>query len=241
MTTPPVVREDPATRRKPRAATGSGIYLVTDTTLCGGPDGVVATAAAAAAGGVGTVQLRDPTATTRELVALGQALRAALDPFDVPLIVNDRADVALVVGAAGVHVGQRDLDPRDARALLGPGAHVGLSISSEAELAAALALPAGTVDLLGIGPIRDTPSKTDAAPAMGWDALAAVCAASPVPGVAIGGIGVDDLSAVARAGAVGAAVISAICGRPDLTSAARQLVSAWEAAAASAPGRGGRA
>ncbi len=212
-------------------ATGSGIYLVTDTRLCGGRAGVAATAAAAARGGVRTVQLRDPSATTRELVALGRALRAALDPFGVPLIINDRADVALVVGAAGAHVGQRDLDPRDARALLGPQAHVGLSVSNEQELADALALPAGTVDLLGVGPIRDTPSKTDAAPAMGWDGLAAVCAASPVPAVAIGGVGVDDLATVVRAGAVGAAVISAICGRPDPEGAARQLVSAWDVAA----------
>lgn len=222
------------------AATGSGIYLVTDTGLCGGREGVAATAAAAATGGVRTVQLRDPSATTRELVALGRALRAALDPFGVPLIVNDRADVAIVVGAAGVHVGQRDLDPRDARALLGPQAHVGLSISSERELADALALPAGTVDLLGVGPIRDTPSKTDAAPAMGWDGLAAVCAASPVPAVAIGGISVADLATVARSGAVGAAVISAICGREDPESAARELVSSWNVAAAAARAGGGR-
>lgn len=223
----------------PSSTTGFGIYLVTDTGLCGGREGVAATAAAAARGGVRTVQLRDPSATTRELVALGRALRAALDPFGVPLIVNDRADVALVVGAAGVHVGQRDLDARDARALLGPRAHVGLSISSTAELTAALGLPAGTVDLFGVGPIRDTPSKTDAAPAMGWDGLAAVCAASPVPAVAIGGIGVDDLPVVARAGAVGAAVISAICGRPDPESAARHMVSAWDAALADTAHRPG--
>lgn len=210
--------------------TGFGVYLVTDTGLCGGRDGVAATAAAAAAGGVRTVQLRDPQATTRELVALARALRVALDPFGVPLIVNDRADVAVVAGAAGVHVGQRDLDARDARALLGPDAHIGLSVSNTGELAAALALPAGTVDLLGVGPIRDTPSKTDAAPAMGWDGLAAVCAASSIPAVAIGGIGVTDLLDVARAGAVGVAVISAICGRPDPRSAAAELVSAWTGA-----------
>lgn len=219
-------------RRTAVPRTGAGIYLVTDTVLCGGREGVAATAAAAASAGVGTVQLRDPSASTRELVALGRALREALDPLGVPLIVNDRADVALVVGAAGVHVGQRDLHPRDARALLGPEAHVGLSISSPDELTAALALPAGTIDLLGVGPVFDTPSKTDAAPAMGWTGLAAVCSASPIPAVAIGGLGVAELPAVAAAGAVGAAVISAICGRPDPESAARQLVSGWQAALA---------
>lgn len=219
-----------AARRAPATSVGAGIYLVTDTGLCGGRDGVAATAAAAAATGVRTVQLRDPSATTRELVALGRALRTVLDPLGVPLIVNDRADVALVIGAAGVHVGQRDLDPRDARALLGPTAHVGLSISSERELVDALALPAGTVDLLGVGPIFDTASKTDAAPAMGWTGLAAVCSASPLPAVAIGGIGVAELPAVAAAGAVGAAVISAICGRPDPHASARELVAAWDQA-----------
>lgn len=203
------------------------IYLVTDTAMCGGRNAVVETAALAVDGGVTAVQLRDPLAPTRDLVALGRALRAVLDPVGVPLIINDRADVALVVGAAGVHVGQRDLDPTDARAILGPTAHVGLSVSSRAELDAALTLPTGTVDLLGVGPIRDTLSKLDAAPALGWPGLAEVCAASPLPCVAIGGIGAVDVPLVIGAGAAGLAVISAICGRADPRSAAAALAQAW--------------
>ena len=209
------------------SATDFSIYLVTDTVMCGGRDGVVQTAALAVDGGVTAVQLRDPLATTRDLVTLGRALRTVLHPIGIPLIVNDRADVALVVGAAGVHIGQRDLDPLDARAILGPTAHVGLSVSSRAELDAALTLPPGTIDLLGVGPIRDTLSKLDAAPALGWHGLAEVCAASPVPCVAIGGIGAVDVPLVVDAGAAGLAVISAICGRADPRRAAAELALAW--------------
>ncbi|MBM9468055.1 thiamine phosphate synthase [Nakamurella sp. YIM 132084] len=212
------------------------MYLVTDTGQCGGPAGVVETARQAADGGVDAVQVRDPHATTRELVALATAVREALAGTGVPLIINDRVDVALAVGADGVHLGQRDLDPVTARALFGPDVHIGLSISDERELTEALGLPAGTVDLLGVGPVRDTPSKTDAAPAVGFDGLAAICRRSPVPCVAIGGIKGDDLAAVRAAGAVGAAVISAICGRPDPTAAARALSRGWAAAVPDATG-----
>jgi len=205
------------------------VYLVTDTGLCSGPAGVLATVAAAVAGGVSAVQVRDPSATTRQLAELAAALLAKLAGTGVPLIVNDRVDVALAVGADGVHVGQRDLDPIAARRLIGPGLHLGLSISTTQELADALLLPAGTVDLLGVGPIRDTPSKTDAAPAVGFDALAMLCRSSSLPCVAIGGLGLDDVPALVEAGAVGMAVISAICGRQDPQSAARALVSAWNA------------
>jgi thiamine-phosphate pyrophosphorylase len=210
------------------------VYLVTDTVLCGGPDGVSQTVAAAVDGGATAVQLRDPLASTRELVALGLALRTATRAAGVPLIVNDRVDVALAIGADGAHVGQSDLDPARARALLGPDMHLGLSISSLAELDAALELPTGTVDLLGVGPIRPTPSKPDAAPAMGWDGLARICAGTSLPCVAIGGIGLADAADVARAGAVGLAVISAICGQPDPRAAAAALAAAWSRAGAAA-------
>lgn len=203
------------------------VYLVTDTAQCGGPAGVVDTVRRAAAGGATAVQVRDPAATTRELAALAGAVRDALRGTDVPLIVNDRVDVALAVGADGVHVGQQDLDPVAARRLVGPGLHLGLSVSDPAQHLAALALPAGTVDLLGVGPIRDTPSKTDAAPALGFGGLASICAAGPLPCVAIGGLRTADAAAVKNSGAVGMAVISAICGQPDPAAAAAALRAAW--------------
>jgi thiamine-phosphate pyrophosphorylase len=206
------------------------IYLVTDTVQCGGPAGVVDTVRRAAAGGVTAVQVRDPAATTRELAALATAVRDALQDTGVPLIVNDRVDVALAVGADGVHIGQQDLDPVAARRLIGPGLHLGLSVSSTSEGRAAMSLPAGTVDLLGVGPIRDTPSKTDAAPALGLTGLAAICAAVPLPCVAIGGLRTADAAAVRGSGAVGMAVISAICGQSDPAAAAAALLAAWRSA-----------
>jgi thiamine-phosphate pyrophosphorylase len=209
---------------------GGGIYLVTDSQLCGGPAGVLATVRAAVAGGASAVQLRDPLATTRELMRLGGALKRILDGTGVPLIINDRIDVALALDAEGAHIGQHDLDARSARRLLGPGRHLGLSVSSLAELDDTLALPVGTIDLLGVGPIRATARKPDASPPVGIAGLGEICAAADVPCVAIGGLVMGDARAVRHAGASGMAVISAICGTPDPEQAARDLCAAWSAA-----------
>lgn len=208
------------------------LYLVTDTALCDGPDGVLATVRAAVAGGATAVQMRDPRATTRELVALGEALLRDLRGTGVPLIVDDRVDIALAIGADGVHVGQSDLDPVTARRLLGPGAHLGLSVHTPEQAQEASALPPGTVDLLGVGPVLATASKPDAAAPCGLDGLARVCAATPLPCVAIGGVDRADLAAVHAAGARGIAVVSAICGRPDPGAAAATLRARWREAAA---------
>jgi thiamine-phosphate pyrophosphorylase len=209
------------------------VYLVTDTSLCGGFDGVTSTVRAAVRGGVTAVQLRDPGASTRELTRLGEALLAVLRPAGVPLVVDDRLDVALAIGADGAHVGQRDLDPVSARRLLGPGRHLGLSVSTPDEARAAAALPPGTVNLLGVGPVNPTTSKTDARPAIGVDGLAAVTAAARAAGgppcVAIGGLTARDVPALRAAGAVGAAVISAVCGTADPQAATRALATAWAA------------
>ena len=201
------------------------VYLVTDTALCGGPAGVVSTVRAAVRGGVTMVQLRDPAATTRQLAALATSLLEVLRGTGIPLIVNDRVDVALAVGADGAHVGQSDLDPVAARRLLGPAKHLGLSVTTLDEL-----VPPGAVDLLGVGPVRDTPSKADAATALGLDGLARICAAAQLPVVAIGGVKLADVAAVRNAGAAGMAVISAICGQPDPEAATRDLVAAWRSA-----------
>ena len=209
---------------------GYELYLVTDSGLCGGPAGVVQTVRAAIAGGATAVQLRDPLATTRELMHLGGALKRILDGTGVPLIINDRIDVALALEADGAHIGQRDMDARSARRLLGPGRHLGLSVSTLDELDDALALPAGTIDLLGVGPIRATARKPDASAPIGFDGLAGICRAADVPCVAIGGLAVPDAPAVRAAGASGMAVISAICGTADPEGAARELLTAWAAA-----------
>ena len=212
------------------------VYLVTDTGRCGGPDGVARTVEAAVGHGVTAVQLRDPAASTRALATLARTLLAGLRDTGVPLVVNDRLDVALAVGADGVHLGQRDLDPVSARRLAGPDLHIGLSVSTVGEATDALALPAGTVDLLGVGPVLATSSKPDAAPPGGWETLRSICALSPLPCVAIGGLGAGHAEDVRRAGAAGMAVVSEICGRPDVAAAAAGLSLAWHAAAAGGTG-----
>lgn len=199
------------------------LYLVTDTRLCGGTQAVVDTVRAAVNGGVTAVQLRDPAASARELVALGRRLREVLAGSGVPLLVNDRADVAAASGADGVHVGQQDLPVESARALLGPDSFVGLSIQRPEQLAALRDLRAGVVDYLGAGPVLPQHTKTDAAEPMGLDTLATLVREAPVPVVAIGGIDADNAASVRATGVAGIAVVSAICGAPDPAAAARVL------------------
>ena len=199
------------------------LYLVTDTRLCGGRLGVLDTVSAAVAGGVTTVQLRDPDASTRDLVELARALRDRLAGSGVRLLVNDRADVAAAVGADGVHVGQRDLPAAAARALLGADAYVGLSVHDPRQLDDVHALPAGTVDYLGVGPVFSQRTKGDAAPPCGTRTLADIVVKAGLPCVAIGGITVDNAAEVRACGVHGVAVVSAICGHADPAAAARAL------------------
>ncbi|GAA2760495.1 thiamine phosphate synthase [Actinopolymorpha rutila] len=180
----------------------------------------------AVAGGVSAVQLRDPGATTRDLLRTGAEVREVLAGTGVPLFVNDRADVAHALGADGVHLGQSDLPPEHARDLLGPDVWLGLSAHTSGQTDRALALPPGTVDYLGVGPVFAQATKPDAASPLGLDFLAelvATAAAGGLPGVAIGGIGPDNAAAVRATGVAGIAVVSAVCGRPDPAAAARAL------------------
>ena len=117
------------------------LYLVLAPVLCGGADGMVSTAVAAAQGGAGIIQLRAPDWKKRELAACGRALIRALAPYGVPLVVDDQVDVAMAIGAAGAHVGQKDLPAEDARRLMGPEAIIGLSVSTRRSLRQAAASP----------------------------------------------------------------------------------------------------
>jgi thiamine-phosphate pyrophosphorylase len=170
------------------------LYLVTDSALCG-ERGVLETVRAALPGGVTAVQVREPGATTRELCALSRAVHEVLAGTGVPLIVNDRLDVALAVGAEGVHLGQSDLDPADARRLGGAGLLIGLSVSTPEQVAHAAARPAGTLDYLGVGPVHATTTKPEAAAPLGLDGTRQLVAASPLPCVAIGGVGPQNAAA----------------------------------------------
>jgi thiamine-phosphate pyrophosphorylase len=211
----------------PRPAPDLSLYLVTDTVMCGRL-GVAATVSAAVGAGVTVVQLRDEDATDDELVRLGRQVMKAVEGTDVALIINDRVHLVEAIGAHGGHVGQSDLGIGEARALLGPAAYLGLSVQTVEHVATAREHAAETVDYLGVGPVWGTSTKLDAAAPGGPERLRQVTSASPWPCVAIGGITVERVSQVRRAGAAGAAVVSAICGQPDVAAATRALRAAWD-------------
>ncbi|CAN5236901.1 thiamine phosphate synthase [soil metagenome] len=196
------------------------VYLITDRELCGAR-GVIGTVQQAVAGGVTMVQYREPLAKTRAMVEEARVLAAVLRPLGVTFVVNDRVDVALAVGADGVHVGQSDMTPADARALLGSKAILGLSITSEADLAGS---DLSLVDYLGVGPIYPTLTKTDAARPMAIGGLQSIARQTKLPIVAIGGLHAGNAADVVAAGADGIAVVSAICAAPDAEAATRELV-----------------
>ncbi len=195
------------------------LYLVTDRAACLGRD-LLEVVAAAVRGGATLVQIREKDCGTRQFVELARAVKKLLAPTGVPLIVNDRVDVALACGADGVHVGQKDMAPADARRLVGPDMILGLSVSSLEEALQAWGKP---VDYLGVGPIFPTPTKADAASPLGLDGLAEIRQATDVPLVAIGGLSAANAGQVMRAGADGAAVVSALCSAADPEAAAREL------------------
>lgn len=197
------------------------LYLVTDRALAG-PRGVLETVAAALVGGVTLVQVRAPEASGRSFVEEARALKALLAPHGVPLLVNDRVDVALAVDADGVHVGQGDIYPLAVRSMLGPDRIVGLSVGSPAEWEASRDQLAA-VDYIGTGPVFGTRTKSDAGAAIDTEGLAAMIAVSHLPVVAIGGIGLANAAGVMEALPQGLAVVSAIMAAEDPALAARDL------------------
>ena len=199
-----------------------GVYLVTDQALClGRPlEDVVH---AAVSGGATMVQLREKNLPTRPFVEIARTLADMLRPLGVPLLINDRLDVALACGAPGLHVGQDDLDPVAARALLGPEAILGLSVSNLEETLAARDQP---VDYLGAGPVYPTATKADAKAVIGPEGLARIVAATRLPVVAIGGCRASNAREAVRAGARGVAVVSAICSAKDPAQACREIARA---------------
>lgn len=195
------------------------LYLVTDKALAG-PRGVFETVRLAVAGGVTMVQLRDPDAKGRALTEEARHLAVLLRSEGIPFIVNDRVDVAVAAGAGGVHVGQSDMRPGDARALIGPDRILGLSITEPAKLDPA---DLAVVDYLGVGPIFSTLTKPDAAPALGLAGLRLIRSLTRLPIVAIGGISADNAASVIAAGADGVSVVSAIVAAADPAAEARRL------------------
>ncbi len=193
--------------------------LVTDDRLLAGRE-VVSLALAAAAGGANAVQLRLKNAPAREQVALARALVSALT---IPVLVNDRLDVAIAAGAAGVHLGADDLPVALARRIAPPGFLIGASVGSDAE-----AMTAGGADYWGIGPWRVTGTKPDAGAGLGEVGFARLALlARGRPCLAIGGVQPTDVPLVRRAGGSGVAVVSGILDGPDVRGSTARYAEAW--------------
>ena len=172
-------------------------------------------------GGADTVQFRQKQGTTRELIAVAQSMQAICEQHNVPLIVNDRADIALAVGATGTHFGQDDMPVSIGRRILPTQTIIGASARTEEKILEAITEGA---DYIGFGPIYGTTSKPDAEMAKGLERLRRMCDIAACPVIAIGGITVQAAADVIRAGAHGIAVISAVCVHSEPTVATQALL-----------------
>ncbi|MET3660420.1 thiamine phosphate synthase [Aquamicrobium ahrensii] len=186
---------------------------------------LAALAGIAARNGATIIQYRDKDASTRQMIAEAEAIRAALAGVGVPLLVNDRVDVALAGGADGVHLGRDDMSAETARRLLGPDAIIGLTVKNEADADAAIAAP---IDYACIGGVFETLSKKNPDAPVGLDGFRTLRARmrAAKPGLPVGAIaGIDTVRAgeAVRAGASGVAVISAIFRADDIAAATREL------------------
>ena len=194
------------------------IYLVTDDGCLQGR-ALIDCVREALEGGVTLVQYRAKTASSAEMYAEALQLKALCDSFNVPLIINDRLDIAMAVGAAGVHLGQDDLPCAAARKLLGEDYIIGVSAHNPAE--AKTALQSGA-DYLGCGAVFGTATKADVKK-LGTEGLTAICREKGLPVVGIGGVTADNYREVRAAGADGAAIVSGILAQPDIRTTVRAI------------------
>lgn len=199
------------------------IYLVTDDGCLQGR-ALIDCVRKALDGGVTLVQYRAKTASSAEMYVEALQLKALCDSFNVPLIINDRLDIAMAVGAAGVHLGQDDLPCAAARKLLGEDYIIGVSAHNPAEAKAALQSGA---DYLGCGAVFGTATKADVQK-LGTEGLAAICKAKGLPVVGIGGVTADNYREVRAAGADGAAIVSGILAQPDIRTTVRAIAKVSE-------------
>jgi thiamine-phosphate pyrophosphorylase len=201
------------------------LYLCTDRLLALGRP-ITAAVEEAIAGGVTMVQLREKDASSREVYKIALEVQAITKRHHIPLVIDDRLDIALAVGAEGLHIGQSDLPLSAARRLVGKEMFIGISASTVEE---ALEAERNGADYLGVGAVYPTGSKADAGDAIGLERFEKICAAVKIPVAGIGGVNPDNAGAVIKAGAAGIAVISAILSQPDIGEAARNLRAALEA------------
>ena len=196
-----------------------GLYLVTDRDLCG-EKSLEDVVLESVKGGVSCVQLREKDISTRLFVSEAQRIKKLLEPYQIPLIINDRIDVALACGAEGVHIGQEDMPYAIARQLMGRKAIIGLSVETWEDVEESQRLD---VDYIGVSPVFATPTKTDTKGAWGLDGLAKIKKISRHPVVAIGGLNESNVRETILAGADCVAVVSAICAASDPEAATRKL------------------
>ncbi len=201
------------------------LCLVTDRSLSRGR-AITDVVAAAVQGGATIVQLREKDAGTREFLETARAVKAVLQPHNVPLLINDRVDIAVAVDADGVHVGQTDMPVSIVRQMIGPGKIVGLSAGKREYI---LADDAAQADYLGIGPAyaQTTKANTGRAP-LGPEGFAELRKLTTKPVMAIGGLKPDNSAPLVAAGADGLAVVSAIVGADDPAAASRAFAALYE-------------
>jgi len=197
------------------------LYLVTDRSLSLGRS-LERVVEEAVQGGVTMVQLREKDCTTKEFYELAMTLKRVLKPYGVPLIINDRVDIALACDAEGVHIGQSDMPYAIARKLLGKEKIIGLSVENLQDAMDANALD---IDYIGISPVFNTATKTDTATALGLEGVREITRISRHPAVGIGGIHATNAGEIIAAGAVGISVVSAIMSAVNPKDAASQLKS----------------
>lgn len=199
------------------------LYLITDRTLVGSKE-FYTSIRNALEGGVTLLQVREKDASVQEFYNIGLNLKKIAREYRVPLIVNDRVDIALALDADGVHAGQGDLPPAVIRRIIGPNKILGYSVSNLEQARAGERLG---VDYLGAGPVYATGSKADASSPIGLNVLKNIKESVSIPVVGIGGIGLANLAEVKDTGIDGISVISAILSQEDPSRAARELGDLW--------------
>lgn len=195
------------------------LYFVTDRSLSLGRS-IESIVEQAANGGVTMVQLREKECSSREFYDLAIKLKQCLKPFNIPLIINDRLDIALACDAEGLHIGQSDIPYPVARKIFGKDKIIGLSVES---LQDALDANQTDVDYIGISPVFSTATKTDTAPELGLEGVRKIMSISKHPSVGIGGINITNAADILSSGANGIAVVSAIMSAKDPQQATIEL------------------
>lgn len=199
------------------------LYLITDRVLVGNKD-FFTSVRKALEGGVSLLQIREKNASSKEFYELGLQLKKLVSEFNIPLIVNDRLDIAQALDADGVHIGSEDLPLDVVRRIIGANKILGYSVSSVEEALYGEKIGA---DYLGAGPVYPTGSKEDASAPIGLDCLKSIKESVKIPVVGIGGIGSANIKQVKQTGVDGISVISAILSRDDTGHAAKELSMLW--------------